>query len=104
MLAIVAVSFSSCEKSISDLWVSAVKGKIVASFTYSIENNKAPAIVQFSNTSSNSDSYQWSFGDGLSSSEESPSHKFEKSGTFSVKLIATRSEDSDTFTKSITIE
>jgi gliding motility-associated-like protein len=44
--------------------------------------------VSFSNSSINSVRYRWSFGDGQSSSEDNPSHIFDKVGTNKIKLIA----------------
>ena len=44
--------------------------------------------VSFSNSSINSVRYRWSFGDGQNSSEENPTHIFDKVGTNKIKLIA----------------
>lgn len=44
--------------------------------------------VSFNNSSTNSVRYRWSFGDGQSSSEEHPTHVFDKVGTNKIKLIA----------------
>jgi len=45
---------------------------------------------QFINTSSNAVSYQWTFGDGTSSTGVSPSHAYpEEAGNYTVVLIAT---------------
>lgn len=44
--------------------------------------------VSFSNSSVNSVRYRWNFGDGQSSSEENPTHIFEKVGVNKIKLIA----------------
>lgn len=47
-----------------------------------------PATVHFSNTSINSSSYKWYFGDGDSSSAASPNHAYATQGNYSVTLIA----------------
>ncbi|MES2621928.1 MAG: M4 family metallopeptidase, partial [Bacteroidota bacterium] len=47
-----------------------------------------PFTVNFSNTSSNANSYIWYFGDGTTSSATSPSHIYTASGLYSVKLVA----------------
>lgn len=44
--------------------------------------------VSFSNSSTNAVRYRWSFEDGQSSSEENPTHVFDKVGTNKIKLIA----------------
>ncbi|MCC6462258.1 MAG: PKD domain-containing protein, partial [Saprospiraceae bacterium] len=47
--------------------------------------------VTFSNTSKNADSYSWDFGDGKSSTENSPVHTYDAAGIYKVKLTATNS-------------
>jgi len=51
--------------------------------------------VTFTNTSTDADSYAWNFGDGESSTDMSPVHMFNTSGTFTVTLTATNA-DGDT--------
>ena len=48
--------------------------------------------VEFSNTSSNADSYFWDFGDGTTSIEENPTHTFVGPGIFEVTLTASNPE------------
>jgi PKD repeat protein len=45
--------------------------------------------VQFTNTSINSDTYLWNFGDGATSTETNPEHTYASPGIYSVKLAAT---------------
>lgn len=47
-------------------------------------------------------SWLWDFGDGFTSAEQNPSHRFEV-GTFTVSLTATDENGSDTATDSITV-
>jgi PKD repeat protein len=56
-----------------------------ANFSY-IGKTSAGNTIMFKNLSTNSDSYEWSFGDGHTSTEESPSHIYEKPGTYYVYL------------------
>lgn len=69
----------------------------VPQFTYTIDNMEfAPATVVFTNTSIvpgtvGTASYSWNFGDGESSTEESPSHLYEEPGAYSVNLVVTTS-------------
>ena len=58
-------------------------------------------LFEFLNLSSDADSYLWNFGDGNSSSEESPEHQYETSGNYTVELIATNNCGSDTFTMEV---
>lgn len=44
--------------------------------------------VSFNNSSVNSVRYRWNFGDGQTSSEDNPTHIFDKVGTNKIKLIA----------------
>jgi PKD repeat protein len=46
------------------------------------------AIATFVNSSTNATSYEWSFGDGTSSSSASPSHMYTVAGTYTVTLVA----------------
>lgn len=58
-----------------------------ANFTYTISNNSiAPCEVTFTNASSNATSYEWTFGNGEVSIEESPTASYSEAGTYTVKL------------------
>ncbi|MBN4051355.1 T9SS type A sorting domain-containing protein, partial [bacterium AH-315-M05] len=48
-------------------------------------------IVQFTNNSSGASSYQWDFGDGVSSFDQSPWHKYDSTGNYTITLIALNS-------------
>ena len=48
--------------------------------------------VVFSNRSQNADSYRWEFGDGNSSTEQSPTYYYQEEGEFNVLLIAYTNE------------
>ncbi|MBT5859148.1 MAG: PKD domain-containing protein, partial [Flavobacteriales bacterium] len=53
-----------------------------------LSSNCPPVISTFTNNSSGVNlSYNWSFGDGLTSSQENPSHLYSTSGDFDVRLI-----------------
>ncbi len=56
-----------------------------AGFTSSVNGME----VDFTNTSTNGDSYSWDFGDGNSSTEENPSHTYNEDGTYTVVLSVT---------------
>ncbi|MBS1595767.1 MAG: C10 family peptidase [Bacteroidetes bacterium] len=51
----------------------------------------APAQIQFTNTSQYASTYQWSFGDGATSTDQDPVHSYAAYGTYPVRLVATGS-------------
>jgi PKD domain len=60
--------------------------------------------VTFTNTSSNADTYYWSFGDGLTSTATSPLHHYSAPGMFDVVLVAIKCGKSDTVHLPVTID
>lgn len=64
-----------------------------ADFSYSIGAGNA---VSFTNNSVNGTSYNWSFGDGQTATSASPSHTYNDSGTYTVRLITSKGGCSDT--------
>jgi len=56
------------------------------------------------NYSSDADSYDWSFGDGHTSSSESPDHTYYSPGSFTISLTANNGSKSDTYTQSINVK
>ncbi len=68
----------------------------VAKFTLPTEEPTAPAIVQFDNSSEKSETYLWDFGDGNTSTEESPSHNYGTSGNYLIVLKATKGKKTST--------
>lgn len=70
--------------------------KPIAKFTLPTSEPTAPADIQFKNESQKSESYEWDFGDGNTSTEESPSHTYSTSGNYLVVLKATKGKKSST--------
>ncbi|MBK12250.1 MAG: hypothetical protein CL849_01835 [Crocinitomicaceae bacterium] len=62
------------------------------------------AEVGFVNTSTGATSYQWSFGDGYTSSEEQPVHAYTAGGSYTVGLNAWNDYCSDTHQIVVTVE
>ena len=69
----------------------------VVSFSSSITSGCNPLTVNFTNTTTGSPVYNWSFGDGSASSALSaPSHTYSTAGIYTVTLIATQGSCADT--------
>jgi len=47
-----------------------------------------PAVVQFQNTSESAFSFEWSFGDGGTSTQINPTHVYQNAGSYDVTLVA----------------
>jgi PKD repeat protein len=85
--------------------VSAIPDVPVAAFTYSPANPIAGSPVQFTDASTGgaTASWAWDFGDGGSSTEQSPSYTFANAGTFNVSLTVTNAGGSDTASMDVTV-
>jgi len=72
----------------------------VAAFVGSPTSGAAPLTVAFTDQSTNSPtSWSWTFGDGGTSTAQSPSHAYSTAGTYTVSLTAANSCGSDGETK-----
>lgn len=59
--------------------------------------------ITFTNQSENATSYVWDFGDGKSSTDESPIHAFSTAGTFTVNLTVTNKGGDNSLEKAIQV-
>ena len=59
--------------------------------------------VTFSNSSTDSDSYYWDFGDSKTDTAQNPSHSYGTSGSYTVCLSTTNSCGNDTLCKTVTV-
>lgn len=71
----------------------------VASFVAAPTSGIAPVNVQFTDTSSCATSWSWDFGDGATSTQQSPSHNYTQPGVYTVSLTASGPGGSDNETK-----
>ncbi|MDW5549989.1 PKD domain-containing protein, partial [Methanosarcina sp.] len=77
-----------------------VTAKPVANFTSSATSGKAPINIKFTDTSTGKPAvWKWSFGDGTSSTQQNPTHKYSKAGTYTVILTVKNAISSNTVTK-----
>ena len=63
-----------------------------AIFKIDKESNQAPASVRFINESQKALKYQWDFGDGKTSEETNPEHKYTLSGKYTITLKAIKNK------------
>ena len=73
---------------------------------FEIVNNgcKAPCEIEFVNKSLNAENYIWDFGDGGTSDQFSPSHKYVKPGDYNVRLISENSVCGDSLIKPVNVQ
>ncbi|HWB63079.1 MAG TPA: C10 family peptidase, partial [Chitinophagales bacterium] len=75
--------------------------KVTPNFTFRTTTGcNLPQDAVFTNTSTHAGSYLWDFGDGTTSTTESPSHSYNAYGAYTVKLIATNQCGQDSIIKS----
>ncbi len=80
--------FRSCVAVSLALLLFSACSRPVARFRVSESERVAPVSVQFVNESEKADSYFWDFGDGATSAEQSPIHRYTASGNYTVRLTA----------------
>lgn len=77
---------------------------VTASFDADPMSGEIPLNVNFTNTSVGANNYAWTFGNGNTTSSTNPSTVFNNAGTYTVILVASSNNCSDTATKVITVE
>lgn len=97
LIASTIVLFSTCKKEDN-------KVLPVASFFYSPGSAGVGDSIFFESNCQNTNTYQWDFGDGNTSSEKNPVHSFTEEGSFKVQLTAHNEEGSDMTNKTIQIK
>ncbi|HII90637.1 MAG TPA: PKD domain-containing protein [Methanosarcina sp.] len=74
--------------------------KPIANFTSSVTSGKTPFNVAFNDTSTGIPAgWQWSFGDGTSSTQQNPTHKYSRAGLYTVSLTVKNAAGSNTVIK-----
>jgi hypothetical protein len=81
----------------------ATPASFYAAFTFSPGAPEVGGTVQFTDTSNGATSWQWTFGDGGTSTTKSPSHIFQKLGVYTVTLQAGNGVTNATANKTVTV-
>ena len=74
-----------------------------ANFSASEESALLGDTVYFTNSSSNADFYQWTFGDGDAAVTQDASHVYTEAGTYTVTLVAIGNDKSNSISKQVTV-
>jgi PKD repeat protein len=75
--------------------------RIDANFSAPVRSGTTNTTFSFSDTSTGLPrSWLWNFGDGTTSTEQNPTHRYTSPGTYTVTLTATNAVSTDTETKS----
>lgn len=74
----------------------------VTNFSSNVTKGNAPLSVQFTDLSENVTEWNWNFGDGVTSTEQNPTHTYSTAGTYTVNL--TESYANGTISKTATID
>lgn len=90
--AIFALAFIGCFKETLQYPGSECEDKPSATFYMSQSTGKAPVAIHFTNTTIGGNSYKWDFGNGSTSTLESPSHTYNHPGVYTITLVAKNSE------------
>lgn len=81
--------------------ITLIEGAPKAHFTYKTAH---PLKVVLTNNSANASSYVWDFGDGTTSTEQNPTHRYKTLGVYKVKLLAKKNDKSDTYETNVEIK
>ncbi len=76
----------------------------MAKFSFSQEENKAPSEIKFVNESEKAETFKWNFGDGKTSDEANPAHRYFLSGKYDVVLEATKGNKTKKTKKQVIID
>ncbi|MBR1515689.1 MAG: PKD domain-containing protein [Paludibacteraceae bacterium] len=71
-----------------------------ASFSFKTE---APLKIVLTNTSTNATSYEWDFGDGKTSTEKNPTHRYSAVGSYIITLVAKNPSGSQQYRQTVQI-
>lgn len=76
----------------------------VSNFSTSVASGVAPLSVQFTDLSQNATEWKWDFGDGETSTDESPAHIYSAAGTYTANLTVSDENGTSSQTTVINVE
>ncbi len=77
---------------------------VIPTFTGPADTICPNTLIQFTNTTPNTTTFNWNFGDGQTSTLQNPKHAFQQSGVYQVSLMATNGLCGGTTTKTVVVE
>ena len=84
-----------------DITVTVANNIATANFEFTVD--ACTGSVQFTNLSSNADSYIWNFGDGQNSTDKNPTHVYARGGWVTVTLVASKNSCPDTLSQTVQV-
>lgn len=99
ILVFFVIGFQACKKK-----ETTGNEKPVASFSISGFESAVPCVINFINNSQKATSFEWSFGDGSTSSTFNPTHTYTLNGTYLLKLKVTGPGGVDSVCKILAVE
>jgi PKD repeat protein len=88
-VALIATNTNGCSDTANYINYINIGASLVPSFTITDTGGCAPFPVTFNCTVANATSWQWNFGDGNSSIQQTPSHTYSAPGNYSISLSVT---------------
>lgn len=75
----------------------------VAQFTYTDTEYQVLDTIRFENSSEKAESFFWDFGDGQTSEDALPSHRYDRSGNYEITLRVTKGKKTDEVKKRVLV-
>lgn len=86
---LIAGNANGCYDTLSQSNFIHIGNTLVPSLTVSDTNGCAPATIHFNATTPNSNTWNWDFGDGVTSNLKSPNHTYTNPGLYTITLTVT---------------
>ncbi|MFZ6053429.1 PKD domain-containing protein [Halocola ammonii] len=90
---------------VDTLWVDVeIPGDACSGFTFETVTNCNGTVIFSDDSYNDPTSWSWSFGDGASSTQQSPTHEYDQMGVYDVSLEVCNAEGCNTSSQLVTIE